>query len=64
VAAGQGVAIVPQLAAVGPPDGVRLIPLDARRRTAVTYRQGAGGHPAIAAFVAAVRASTDAYLSR
>ncbi len=72
VAAGQGVAIVPQLAAARPPDGVRLIPLDTptaftagacRRRTAVTYRQGAGGHPAIAAFVAAVRASTDEYLN-
>ncbi len=62
VAAGQGVAIVPQLAADRPPEGVRLEPLDARRRTAIVFRQGAGGHPAIAAFVAALRRSTAAYL--
>jgi len=63
VAAGQGVAIVPQLAADRPPDGVRLEPLDARRRTAVAFRQGAGAHPVIAAFVAALRRSTAAYLA-
>jgi len=63
VAAGQGVAIVPQLAADRPPDGVRLEPLDARRRTAVAFRQGAGAHPVIAAFVAALRRSTAAYLT-
>jgi DNA-binding transcriptional LysR family regulator len=62
VAAGQGVAIVPQLAADRPPEGVRLVPLDARRRTTVAFRQGAGDHPAIAAFVAALRRSTAAYL--
>lgn len=63
VAAGQGVAIVPQLAADRPPDGVRLEPLDARRRTAVVFRQGAGAHPVIAAFVAALRRSTAAYVA-
>jgi DNA-binding transcriptional LysR family regulator len=63
VAAGQGVAIVPQLAADRPPDGIRLQPLDARRRTAVAFRHGAGGHPAVAAFVAALRQSTAAYLA-
>lgn len=62
VAAGQGVAIVPQLAAHRPPGGVRLEPLDARRRTTVVFRQGAGAHPAIAAFVDALRRSTAAYL--
>ena len=64
VAAGQGVSLVPQLATGQPPDGVRLLPVDVRRRTRITYRRGAGDHPAVAACVAAVRASTDAYLER
>ncbi|QNE17317.1 LysR family transcriptional regulator [Kribbella qitaiheensis] len=63
VAAGQGVSLVPQLAAADPPPGVRLIALDARRRTRIAHRPGAAGHPAVVAFAAAVRASTDAYLS-
>jgi len=62
VAAGQGVAVVPQLAAGRPPDGVRLIPLAARRRTGVAYRRGSATHPAVAACVAALRASTRSYL--
>lgn len=81
VAAGQGVALVPQLAvpqlavppavpsaalpqlAAGrPPAGVRLVPLTIRRRTRISYRRGAAGHPAVAAFVAAARAATDTYL--
>jgi len=62
VAAGQGVSIVPQLAAAQPPAGVRLIPLAIRRRTRITYRQGAAIHPAVAACVTAIRAATDAYL--
>lgn len=57
VAAGQGVSIVPQLAAAHPPAGVRLIPLAIRRRTRIAYRQGAAAHPAVAAFVSAVRAA-------
>jgi DNA-binding transcriptional LysR family regulator len=61
VAAGQGVSVVPQLGAVAPPAGVRLLPLAARRRTRVAYRRGAGTHPAIAACVAALRASTEAF---
>jgi DNA-binding transcriptional LysR family regulator len=64
VAAGQGVSLVPQLAAAQPPAGVRLVPLAARRRIRITYRRGAAGHPAVAACVAAIRASTDAYRSR
>ncbi|MFI6456271.1 LysR family transcriptional regulator [Streptosporangium amethystogenes] len=64
VAAGQGVSLVPQLAAAQPPAGVRLIPLSIRRRTHIAYRQGAAPHPAIAAFVSAIRASTGAFLSR
>ena len=51
VAAGQGVSLVPELAAAQPPDGVRLIPLSTRRRTRIAYRQGAATHPGVAAFV-------------
>ncbi|MFG2053732.1 LysR family transcriptional regulator [Micromonospora sp. NPDC048930] len=57
VAAGQGVALVPDLAVGQPPDGVRLVPLDLRRRTRIAYRKGAGDHPAVAACVAALRAA-------
>lgn len=63
VGAGQGVALVPQLGAVGPPPGVRLVPLGARRRTRIAYRRGAADHPAVAACVAAVRTATTAYLA-
>jgi DNA-binding transcriptional LysR family regulator len=62
VAADQGVSLVPQLAAAQPPAGVRLIPLPSRRRTHIAYRQGAATHPAVAAFVSAIRASADAFL--
>jgi DNA-binding transcriptional LysR family regulator len=55
VAAGQGVSLVPQLAAGSPPEGVTLVPLAIRRRTGVAYRDGARLHPAIAAFVDAVQ---------
>lgn len=54
VAAGQGVGLVPQLAVARPPAGVRLVRLTIRRRTRIAYRQGAGGHPAVAACVAAL----------
>jgi DNA-binding transcriptional LysR family regulator len=62
VAAGQGVALVPQLGAVAPSPGVRLLPLSTRRRTRVAYRRGAGTHPAVAAAVQALRGSANAYL--
>jgi DNA-binding transcriptional LysR family regulator len=55
VAAGQGVSLVPQSAAARPPRGVRLIELPTRRRTRIAYREGAAGHPAISAFVSAIR---------
>jgi DNA-binding transcriptional LysR family regulator len=61
VAAGQGVSLVPQLAAGSPPDGVVLVPLAIRRRTSVAYRNGAGKHPAIAAFIDAVRDAAATY---
>ncbi|TDU84360.1 DNA-binding transcriptional LysR family regulator [Kribbella voronezhensis] len=63
VAAGQGVSLVPQLAAADPPSGVRLLPLGARRRTRIAHRSGAAGHPAVIAFTEAVRASTAGYLA-
>jgi DNA-binding transcriptional LysR family regulator len=59
VAAGQGVSLVPELAAARPPVGVRLIALPTRRRNRIAYRKGAAGHPAVAAFVAAIRATAD-----
>jgi DNA-binding transcriptional LysR family regulator len=62
VAAGQGVALVPQLGAAQPFPGVRLLPLPTRRRTRVAYRRGAGTHPAVAASVQALRDSANAYL--
>jgi DNA-binding transcriptional LysR family regulator len=62
VAAGQGVSLVPQLGAAHPPPAVRLLALPARRRTRVACRRGAAAHPAVAACVAALRASTSTYL--
>ncbi|HEX5595510.1 MAG TPA: LysR family transcriptional regulator [Micromonosporaceae bacterium] len=64
VAAGQGVALVPELGVTQPPDEVRLVPLSIRRHTRIAYRRGAGAHPAVAACATAIRASTDAYSSR
>ncbi len=60
VAAGQGVALVPELGAVQVPDGVRLLPLPVLRRTRVAYRGGARTHPAVTACVDSLRAVTSA----
>ncbi len=60
VAAGQGAALVPQLAAASK-HPVRLITVPTRRRTRIGYRRGAGGHPAVTAVVAALRASAAAF---
>ncbi|MFJ3906360.1 LysR family transcriptional regulator [Streptomyces sp. NPDC090025] len=57
VAAGQGVAVVPELGATDPPPGVRLTELPVRRRTWIAFRSGAGPHPAIAALTGALRES-------
>jgi DNA-binding transcriptional LysR family regulator len=57
VAAGLGASVVPAMAVAGAAAGVRLEALPTRRRTRVAYRKGAGGHPAVAAFVAAIRES-------
>lgn len=63
VAAGQGVALVPELALADRPPGVALTPLSARRRTLIAYRRGSAAHPAIAACTAALRAATAEYLA-
>jgi DNA-binding transcriptional LysR family regulator len=65
VAAGQGVALVPELATTAipggmVPGGVVLTPLRTRRRTRLAYRAGAAGHPAVAAFAEALRADLAA----
>ncbi|MEW2584535.1 LysR family transcriptional regulator [Streptomyces virginiae] len=58
VAAGQGVAVVPQLGVTGPADpSVRLTRLAMQRRTNLAFRSGAAAHPAVAAFGAALRAA-------
>lgn len=62
VAAGQGVALVPQLAVADPPAGVVLTPLPIRRRTGIAYRSGHGRDPAVAACTAAIRVSAAAWL--
>ncbi|WP_035805472.1 LysR family transcriptional regulator [Kitasatospora mediocidica] len=62
VAAGQGVALVPELGATDPPAEVTLRRLAMSRRTAVAFREGAADHPAVAAFVAAVRTALPAGL--
>jgi DNA-binding transcriptional LysR family regulator len=55
VAADQGVSVVPELATADSPAGVRLIPLATHRRNRIAYRRGAAGHPAVAAFISALR---------
>ncbi len=57
VAAGQGVALVPQLGAIDPPAGVALTALPTRRRTRIAYRRGARHRPSVSACIAAIRAS-------
>ena len=61
VAAGQGVALVPELALADRPPGVELAPLTARRRTLIACRSGGSGHPAVAACSAALRAAAAGY---
>jgi DNA-binding transcriptional LysR family regulator len=62
VAAGQGVALVPELALADLPDGVTLAPLQALRRTHIACRQGAAAHPAVVASATAIRAAAADYL--
>ncbi|RJQ82598.1 LysR family transcriptional regulator [Pseudonocardiaceae bacterium YIM PH 21723] len=56
VAAGEGVALVPQLGAAHLEDDVVLTEMRVRRRTRLAYRAGAGNHPAIRAVCVALRA--------
>ncbi|MFF0543821.1 LysR family transcriptional regulator [Nocardia thailandica] len=60
VAAGQGVAIVPEAALDGPPAGVALTALPTRRHLGLAYRRGTGAHPIVAAARAALRAAAGA----
>ncbi|MTE11637.1 LysR family transcriptional regulator [Nocardia aurantiaca] len=57
VAAGQGVALVPDLGALTVPSGVILTALSAHRRTHLAYRRGTGAHPVVAAARTALRAA-------
>ncbi|MEV4107839.1 LysR family transcriptional regulator [Nonomuraea sp. NPDC049695] len=57
VAAGQGVALVPHLAGIAPPEGVTLTRLPLSRRTLAAFRRGNGEHPAIRAAIAAFHAA-------
>src|SRR5579875_459866 len=54
-AAGQGVALVPELGLAGAPPGLALTPVPLRRRTLIACRSGAGRHPAVTALTAALR---------
>lgn len=55
VAAGAGVAVVPDLSAQNPPPGTVLTPLPLRRRSEVAFRGGSEAHPTVEAFIAALR---------
>jgi DNA-binding transcriptional LysR family regulator len=62
VAAGQGVALVPELALADLPDGVTLTALPALRRTLIACRRGAAAHPAVVASATSIRAAAADYL--
>ncbi|WP_067543937.1 LysR family transcriptional regulator [Nocardia crassostreae] len=59
-AAGQGVALVPELGAQSVPPGVTLTPLPTHRRTHLAYRRGTADHPIIAAARAALHEAAHA----
>ena len=63
VAAGQGVALVPELALPDAPETVVLTALTARRRTLIACRAGTSAHPAIAACGDAIKSATREYLA-
>ncbi|MBB5936623.1 LysR family transcriptional regulator [Streptomyces zagrosensis] len=60
VAAGQGVALVPQLGLAYPYPHVVLTPMAMSRRTRIAFRSGAGQHPAVAAVATALRSVVPA----
>lgn len=55
VAAGEGVALVPEWGVLRPPEGVRLTRVELRRRTRIAFRDGAARHPAVRAAISALR---------
>ncbi|BDT92315.1 LysR family transcriptional regulator [Nocardia sputorum] len=59
VAAGQGVALVPEFGTRDCPGGVTLVALPTRRRTHLAYRRGAGDHPVVRAARVALRESAE-----
>lgn len=61
VAAGQGVALVPELALADLPGNVALTALSARRRTLIACRAAASTHPAVTACAAAIRVAAANY---
>jgi DNA-binding transcriptional LysR family regulator len=63
VAAGQGVALVPQLGLAGRPPGVLLTRVPLHRQTKIAYRSGAASHPAVTAITAALRHAIPAELT-
>ena len=63
VAAGQGVALVPELALPDAPGNVLLTALTATRRTLIACRSGTFAHPAIAACAVAIKSATRDYLA-
>jgi len=62
VAAGQGVALVPELGLVDRPDDVTLTRLPLARHTRIAHRGGAEDHPAVRAFAEAMRSAVPAGL--
>ncbi|MEV8397469.1 LysR family transcriptional regulator [Streptomyces niveus] len=63
VAAGVGVAVVPDLSAQNPPPGTVLTPLPLRRRSEVAFRGGSAAHPTVQAFIAALREALPAEIN-
>jgi DNA-binding transcriptional LysR family regulator len=57
VAAGQGVALVPELALTDLPPGIVLTRTPLHRRTKIAYRSGATRHPAVAAITTALHSA-------
>ncbi|HEY9524387.1 MAG TPA: LysR family transcriptional regulator [Thermopolyspora sp.] len=57
VAAGQGVALIPELGMIAPSPNVVLTALPTRRRTHLAYRRGAAAHPAVSAARSALHTS-------
>ncbi|NLU63177.1 LysR family transcriptional regulator [Rhodococcus sp. HNM0563] len=64
VAAGAGVALVPQLGAIDVPPGVSLTALPAGRRTRIAYRSGSKHRPAFAAVSAALHRAATPFRAR